>query len=221
MIGKFYTPEEMDYLQIVPAYQEAFKEQPWNEVSKCVDKQPMQRCEGGLSALEIGKQCLTCFARPERDAYELEELQDRFKTLAESRPTAWYLEGTETKIALAAVTWLTTAKALAREKYYDMPQMTDWLTARFQDREFMYLDEIFRDRTVRPNGNLSNLKYIFEGFAECLDNKLLTYRSKQERLIGKTERVFGSSAKVFRTSDMLPDKRNRAFVAVNIAMEAK
>src|SRR5690606_35520334 len=103
--NNFYRPSEMDYRQIVPAYQEAFAGEPWFEVSKCADREPVQRCTGGLSPVAIGEVCGTCSLRPSRTAYESSELIARFDGLAEDRPTQCYVVETEQGIALASVAW--------------------------------------------------------------------------------------------------------------------
>lgn len=214
-IGNFCTPNEVDYEAIVPAYQAAFAEDPWNERSKCADEQAPQRCAGGLSANVVGDTCGTCLAVPTRPAYEPDELVQRFTQLGETRPTVWYIERVESKVALAAVCWLANVKRLVQEKYPDVPQMEPWLTARFGDSSFVYLDEIFRDRSVRPAGNLANLAPMLRGFAQTLGNATVTYRSKNPRLLAKTEADFGDSAAIaWADQGQVPDWRGRSFAVV-------
>lgn len=214
-IGTFYRPEEMDYASVVPAYQAAFAEEPWNEVSKCMDVRVPQRCPGGLSSVEVGANCFSCNQSPDQPAYESNELIARFTELGESRPTLWYVETVEARVALAAVCWLSDAKRLAQEKYQDVPAMEPWLGAIFGERPFVYLDEIFRDKTVRPAGNLANFGTMVAGFWRALQNDTLAYRSKNSNLLAKTERTFGSAATIARAERQeAPDWRERSFAIV-------
>ena len=125
--SNFYTPEAVRplYGEIVPAYQEAFAISPWNEVSKCVDEQA--RCEGGLSAVEVGSQCNMCGLCPTRPAYEAVELVERFDALGLSRSTAWYVEQNDLGLTMAAVAWKALPLDIAIEKYADVPEIANWI----------------------------------------------------------------------------------------------
>ena len=117
-IGKFYKPENVEqfYSEVVPVYQTAFAGEPWFEVSKCADRERVQRCVGGLSSLPLGQLCELCGNYPIRTAYEKDELINRFEAFAQTRPTAWYLEKAEVGITLAAIVWSATPETIADEK---------------------------------------------------------------------------------------------------------
>lgn len=218
--GTFYTAQEVDYGGIVPAYQAAFAEPPWQEVSKCADVQQPQRCAGGMSELQAGELCLTCNALPTRPAYEADELVTRFTELGETRPVRWYIETAQNEVALAALCWPTTAGELAVEKYTDVPAMQPWLMEALGNEPFVYLDEIFRNRYVRPTGNLANLRPMLTEFAALYGLERVVYRSKQERLLAKTRQQFTNKACIVGLQDGLPDWRGRS-VAIIKAGEAQ
>lgn len=217
--GKFYTPDEVKplYGQIVSAYQEAFAGEPWYEASKCVDK--MQRCEGGLSALQIGALCATCGNRPSKAAYEQRELESRFDALGSSRPTSWYVEQNEDGVTLAALAWSATADTIAVEKYADVPNMSDWLSNALGQEEIVWLDEVFANRRLRPNGNLQNFGKMVVGFASRLDCPVVAYRTKAPQMIKAAIRAFGDSATVSIRNIEVPDRRD--FVVINPGKELK
>jgi hypothetical protein len=190
----FITPDCMDYTEIVRPYQEAFKEDPWNEASKCEDTNIPKRCNAGFSRLEVGESCADCLNVTVRPAYESTELIDRLSKLAETRPTMWYVERTEKQVALAAVSWMTTAARLSAEKYAEVPLMNQYLSDTFGDKTFVYLDEIFRDKTVKPQGNLWNFEWMVDSFCQEFGNNTFVFRTKNERLISKTKRIFGADS---------------------------
>ena len=84
-LGNFYKQGELDTSKLVPAYQIAFSEWPWFEVSKCVDPNVAQRCVGGLSRIAVSATCVPCGNRPNQPAYEPVELVERFTILDKTR----------------------------------------------------------------------------------------------------------------------------------------
>lgn len=205
--SRFYSPEEVRplYDQIVPVYQAAFAGEPWYEVSKCADT--LQRCVGGLSPLAVGSLCEMCNNRPSRLAYEPEELVGRFEAIAESRPTAWYTERTDSGLVLAAVAWEASADIIAREKYLDVPTMADWMQKQIGAEPVIWLDEVFADRTKRPAGNLARFSLMNSGFMRQLGNPTLAYRTINDRMIAATKRDFDNRSRVFVREVDLPDRR--------------
>jgi hypothetical protein len=195
---KFYTPEQIrpQYDDIVPAYQDAFEGEPWYEVSKCEDT--LKRCIGSLSALAVGKTCLVCNEQTKRPAYESDELIERFENLGYTRPTDWYIERTMAGLAFAAVAWNAKAEQIADERYADVPVMKDWIKEQLEDRETVWLDEVFANKKVRLSGNLNNFEVMCETFKDRLGNDTLAFRTINPRLVAAAERDYGERAKVFK-----------------------
>lgn len=211
--NNFYTPREIRplYGEIVPTYQAAFADTPWNEVSKCVDEQV--RCEGGLSAVAIGGFCNTCGLCPSRPAYEADELTKRFDALAESRPTAWYVEQSELGLTMAAVAWKAPPSVIATEKYADVPEMSQWLVEKLGNNPLMWLDEVFSDRGRKPEGNLQNFKNFVVGLAYMLDCDMAAYRTKEPRMTYVPKRDFGDKAAVLLRITGIPDRRDLVMIS--------
>lgn len=225
----FYTPDEVKplYGEIVPAYQAAFADEPWYEVSKCADEQ--QRCIGGLSAVAIGSMCTVCEMCPSRPAYETDELIGRFDTVAALRPTAWYVEQNEDGLTMAAVAWQATLSVIAEEKYSDVPGMSDWLNTILGNNEIMWLDEVFANKALKQSGNLQNFGSFVKGLAMQLDAEIVAYRTISPQMLGAARRDFPGNVQIFagqrdRASvsnvvivGSVPDRRD--FVMINIEQE--
>lgn len=224
----FYTPEEVKplYGEIVPAYQAAFAGEPWYEVSKCAGQ--LQRCVGGLSSLAIGTACELCGNCPNRPAYEADELVERFEALAASRPTAWYAEQNDDGLTLAAIAWKASPSVIAKEKYADVPEMKDWLNGNLstptqramrrigispKEPQVMWLDEVFANKQIKPEGNLQNFGKFVVGLAEMLDTELVAYRTIEPRMTAVPKRDFGIDATVLQRNEGVPDRRD--FVTID------
>ena len=209
----FYTPEEIRslYSEIVPAYQVAFEGPPWNEVSKCVDKQ--MRCIGGLSSLAVGAQCDTCGLCPMQPAYEVDELTQRFDALGALRKTAWYVERNELGLAMAAVAWKASPLRVAAEKYTDVPEMSDWMAGRLGAEPIMWLDEVFANSRLRPSGNLRNFGELVMGLASVLECSTVAYRTIEPRMTTVATRDFADNAVILERSVDVPDRRD--FVVIS------
>lgn len=217
--GKFYTPEGVKplYGQIVPTYQEAFADEPWYEVSKCADE--IIRCEGGLSALQIGVTCSTCGNCPEKPAYEQQELESRFDALGSSRPASWYVEQNEAGITLAAVAWSATAETIFSEKYADTPEMSEWLKGAVGRDQIMWLDEVFANRKLRPNGNLRKFGEMVVGLASRLNSTVVAYRTIAPQMTKAPVNAFGNLATVAARKIEVPDRRD--FVVIDLVKGLK
>lgn len=206
--NNFYTPETARplYGEIVPAYQEAFAGSPWNEVSKCVDDK--LRCDGGLSAVEVGKLCNTCKLCPTQPAYQADELIERFDALGLTRPTAWYAEQNDFGLTMAAVAWKALPSEIATEKYADVPEMSDWVVDKLGEEPVMWLDEVFANRKRRPKGNLQNFGSFVRGLAMMLDCEKVVYRTIEPRMTAVPKRDFGDSVVVMSRRLDVPDRRD-------------
>lgn len=206
--NNFYTPDTVRplYREIVPAYQEAFAVPPWNEVSKCVDEQV--RCNGGLSAIELGSQCDTCGLRPTRPAYEEAELSERFDSIGLSRPTAWYTERNDMGLTMAAMAWRALPSEIAIDKYSDVPEMSDWMLGKLGNKPVMWLDEVFANRRFKSRGNLQNFGRFVVGLANILDCGDVAYRTIEPRMTAVPRRDFGDNAVVLTRRIDVPDRRD-------------
>ncbi len=205
--SNFYKPDEIMpmYDEISIAYQTAFADEPWYEVSKCADK--LQRCIGGLSAVALGQTCQVCFEKTTLPAYERQELIDKFENLALSRPTAWYIESEDDKLGLAAVAWRTEVQTIAREKYEDVPAMASWLDKTLGAEPIVWLDEVFASRALRRTGNLRRFRAMNDGFMDQLGSDTIAFRTINERMVAAAERDFESQATIFRNYVDVPDRR--------------
>jgi len=212
-LNKFYSPSEVDYGPIVPAYQEAFKGEPWYEVSKCADPEAPKRCVGGLSRVALGELCMTCNMRPSTPAYESDELTARFEELAASRPTQWYIEETENGIALASIVWSAPKETIAVEKYSDVPEMMSWIEEAVGSEEIAWLDEVFANKSIRLTGNLRNFGAMCLGLMERLDQSVMAFRTINPAMIRAAERDFGERAVVYEREKDVPDRRD--FVVIS------
>ena len=211
--NEFYSPQQIDYKSIVPAYQEAFSGWPWYEVSKCADERNLQRCEGGLSKVALNELCATCLQAPSKEAYEPEELIDRFTELAETRPTMWYLETFEQQTAVAALAWKASPEQIGKEKYESQPEMIEWMQSQVGVNDIAWLDEIFADKKVRPRGNLQNFSKIARGFMDALECDTLAFRTINPALVRASERDFGGDLLIRERKVDVPDTRD--FLIIN------
>ena len=229
----FYTPDRVKnlYGEIIPAYQVAFADDTWYEVSKCVDENKKQRCVSGLSTLAIGSLCDTCRLCPSRPAYETNELVERFNAVASSRPTAWYVEQNGEGLTMAAVAWRATSSVIAEEKYCNVAEISDWLNRILGNNEIMWLDEVFANKALKQRGNLQNFGSFVKGLANKLDVNTVAYRTISPQMVGAARRDFGDNAQIFagqrdRTkvsnidiAGTVPDRRD--FMLINIGLESE
>lgn len=239
----FYGPEDIRpfYPEIVPAYQEAFKNWPWYEVTKCaVDESATERCVGGLSALAVGTTCEMCGNCPDRPAYEYGELVSRFEMLGNTRPAVWYTERNERGLTLGAVAWKATPEIVANEKYSSDPTMANWLEKQFpvSDRlpsyrsrcqtgvddppyleEFAWLDEVFANLELKSAGNLANFGAMCVGIAEQLGVEFVAYRTINPKMVSAAKRAFGDKAKVLSANEAVPDRRD--FIVIDTMVEGE
>lgn len=213
--SNFHSPDEVKslYGEIVPTYQAAFAGEPWYEVTKCADKQ--QRCVGGLSSVAVGAVCDMCGECPSLPAYEVDEMAERFDALAETRPTAWYVEQNEKGLTLGAIAWKATPAIIAKEKYDDVPGMAGWLETNLGSNEIMWLDEVFANKELKPRGNLQNFGKFVTGLAEELDTDIVAYRTIEPRMLSVVRRDFGGAASIFSRQTEVPDRREFAIIRLS------
>lgn len=194
------------YDEIADAYQLAFAGPPWYEVSKCLDVG--QRCEGGFSDLEVGEFCVKCQLCTKEPAYLETDLVSRFDDIALTRPSRWYLEFCEEKVALASLAWRANAGQIIDEKYGDRSCMRAWLINQLPfDQNVVWLDEVFANKSLRPNRNLDNFVEMVRTFMRELALPRLAYRTINPQMISGAER-FGSNARIFSREEDVPDRRD-------------
>lgn len=216
---EFRNPDQIrsEYLQIGEVYQEAFAGPPWNEVSKCVDRELPQRCTSGLSALAVGSYCDICTNCTIEPAYVPEDLADSWETIAGKRQALWYTETEDGKILLAALAWKADAQTIAREKYADAPDMAAWLDKMLGNKPVVWLDEVFANRKLRPKKNLNNYANMCIGLVAGLEDSVLAYRTKVPQMTGVARRDFCDRAQIFSVRKReVPDRRD--FVVINTAL---
>lgn len=218
-INNYFTPDGVRplYGEIVQAYQGAFAGPPWNEASQCPDEQV--RCDGGLSATAVGSLCSTCGICPTRQAYEPDELTERFDALGLSRPTGWYAEQNDLGLTMAALAWTATPGTIASERFPDVPAMVNWMPDRLGDQPIMWLDEVFANRKRKPCGNLQNFGKFVTGLAARLDCENVAFRTKEPRMTGVAVRDFGDRAVVLTRRIDVPDRRDFVIIS-NVREEA-
>lgn len=211
---KFVEPDEVRalYSEIVPAYQEAFSGDPWYEVGKCVDS--LQRCDNGFSALEVGTYCDVCDGCIKQPAYEVDELTAKFDYIGSTRPTQWYIEQSPAGLTLAAIAWQATWRKVKDEKYGTIQPMEQWLMGCLGEEDFIWLDEVFANKSIKSQGNLSNFRYMIEGFAERLGPSRVAYRTKNPAMTRVVERDFYGGSNIYKAFDDVPDQRG--FVVIDL-----
>ena len=201
-----------EYPEIIKVYQKAFGGEPWYEKSKCVDS--ALRCIGGLSATAVGQTCTICELSPTMPAYPKEELVTKFESLNASKEIRWYIERQNSRIALAACAWRACGNDIVRDRYSDNPNMQTWLDARLKEQPVTYLDEVFAQKTIRPQGNLKNFESMCLRFMDSLSTSILCFRTINKAMVRAVERDFGVCAKVYERNTDVPDRRD--FVIINI-----
>lgn len=205
----FYSPDEVKplYDEIVLMYQAAFAGKPWNEVSKCIDLS--KRCVGGFTSLKVGQTCETCQDCPTQTAYEYVELVERFDILADTRPTEWYIEQENTSLTLAAIAWRAYPPQIIEERYKDVPEMSDWLSAKLAPEiSIVWLDEVFANKNIKPKGNLKNFGKFVVGLADILKVDFVAYRTIEPRMTAVATRDFKENVQIFKGNVDLPDRRD-------------
>ena len=214
--GKLYTPNEAKeyYGQIVPAYRTAFAGEPWFEVSTCEDEMTPKRCSSGFSPQQIGGKCNICEKVLKVQAYDGNGLIDRFEETAKTYKSVWYLEKVNGEVALAAFSFLADAKIIAEKKYPESQDMAEWLNTRFSESSFIWLDDIFANRNIRPTGNLRSFKIFCNKIGSELDSSVIAFRTINNMLINAVRRDFGEDCRILTRERDVPDRRE--FVILNL-----
>lgn len=203
--------------ELVPIYQAAFAGEPWYEVSQC--RAPTEfpdPCPSRRSSQGIGETCARCGEVLSAPAFSVGYLADRWATLFDDQDARLYLERLpDGSCVLAAVAWLATPAALA-ERAYSLPEeepMRSWLAAHLP-LNFVWLEDIFANREVRPAGNLWNYRSMVGQLVAEFDHSVLGFRTFTEPLIAKTLGTFGDRARRFARFHDVPDRRDVLLVTV-------
>ena len=212
-IGVFNRPIDVEdrYQEFAEVYIEAFKGPPWFEVSQCPVKDESY-CPGGFSPIPIGKKCENCNQCPVSEAYEIDQLVEKFTRIGRSKNAYWYSEDTIRGLAMVALAWETTSDVLIAEKYPEQPEIAAWIFDTMGTEPFVWLDEVFADKRVRASTNLRNFAAMTGGFALRLDNPVVAYRTITAQMLRAGERI---DAKISDASkNEVPDRRN--FIVKNM-----
>ena len=167
--------------------------------------------------MAVGITCEMCGNCPLNSAYEKGELIDKFEMIANTRPTAWYMESGEMGATLFALAWVETPRKIAEERYPDVPDMTSWMVQKLGTDPIMWLDEVFADRIKKPRGNLQNFSEMCRGLARQLQVDRLAYRTIAAQMVIAPVRDFGEQARVYKRNIEVPDRRD--FVVINLGGE--
>jgi hypothetical protein len=202
-LNGFYETKEVDLERIAPVYQSAFADDPWFEVSKCPSEKLEDCCPNGFSRCPVGETCPKGYLVREV-AYPTAELVKNFEKYQDG---LWYIEFVDKDLALAALAWRANAKEIFAKKYQNNPNMQQWLSAKIPG-EVVWLDEVFRDKSVRPRKNLANFETMVNGYMEKFDTELLAYRTISPAMLKKPQTVFPDKSTIFNRKVDLPDWRD-------------
>ncbi len=181
---------------LAPVYKKAFAGSPWFEVSRC-------GCPHGFSAQTVGERCTgACGQMITQEAYPLPELISDLSGRLQSRRSFVYTEmDADGHPFMGVIAYRRHGIDIYREKYEGRENpLAETLFTRMP-QEVAWLDEIFADLERRPNGNLRNFGRICTLMAEQLDCRVISFRTINERLIGKARSVFGDACTEYRIRD--------------------
>ncbi len=204
--------------QLVPIYQTAFAGEPWYEVSACAASPDFPNpCPSRRSPQAIGETCAECGGLLQAPAFSAETLTDGWISHFREHESRFYLERLKDEsCVLAALAWRATPDAVA-DRCYASPSehaMRVWLRTELPDR-FVWLEDIFANRALRPSGNLWNYRAMVAQLLSELGGSLFAFRSINERLIQKTILLFNSRAQRLIGLRDVPDRRDIVLVRIS------
>jgi hypothetical protein len=218
-LNTVYAPSgiESRVEDLITIYQEAFASAPWNERGKCASvAAPASQCVDGFSPLEVGEMCGSCSLHVTEDAYPRDELKEKFLATKDEH-ALWYVEETgDRQIGLAVLARTLTVEEIAEVKYKDNTDMADWLIDQYESpgQEVLWLDEVFADTRLRPEGNLRNFGQMCMRLVINKRNAEIAFRTLNPKLISAARRDFGNTAETRGTSrifdpvlNQIPDRR--------------
>lgn len=198
------SPGELNDIGVV--YQRAFAGEPWFEVSKCVSEDATNRCESGFSPLNVGEFCTKCALRTKQEAYPLDQLSESLAERLRYPGARLYREyDQDSRLLLAAIFWEDKPSGIAQKKYADVPKMQAWLGSSLPDEQLIWLDEIFADKTLRPNGNLWNFPNLVSDVFEASSCQRMAFRTINKGLLAKSCEIPGTS---ILNPGVVPDRRS-------------
>ena len=107
-----------------------------------------------------------------------EILLARWNNIAYSRETQWLKVITEMgQTALWAFAWKTSTEQVTTEKYGDNPEIGSYLENAIDSKEFVWLDEVFGDDEVMPEGKLELFPEIIQVFMSQFNARTIAYRT--------------------------------------------
>ncbi len=195
--------------EIVPIYQTAFKGDPWNENSKC-PRPDLELCAGGLSPIEIGQFCLKCQQCPNQEAYPADELTAKFEKMITAKNCVLILEREGRLPTMAMFGWVAGNDQIASERYEGSEDIDTFFQVNAPP-EFMWLDEVFADRQLKPEGNLRDFRSNCTRMLSSLGVDSFMYRTIAPQMIRAVERDFPEESVILRP----PDRRLIVKVALS------
>lgn len=197
---------------LVPIYQMAFAEAPWGEVSQCVAPPGFEKaCPSRRSPQGVDETCTKCGEILLAPAFSRQALTDGWIDHFENHDSRFYLEQLDDgSCLLAALAWRATPETLADRCYSDPSEreMRAWLASELPG-SFVWLEDIFAHRVLRPRRNLWNYRGMIAQLLAELDSSVLVFRSINPRLIEKTLKTFDSEAERLEN---VPDRRDVVLV---------
>lgn len=204
--------------QLVPIYQMAFAGEPSREVSACrAPDQFENACKRRRSELGIGETCPKCGEVLQEPAFPEKALIVDWTSHFNARDSRFYIERfADGSHVVAAMAWKASARALAKRCYAESgeEEMHKWLPDRLPG-DFVWLEDIFADLSLRSSGNLWNHRKMILRFLSELKGTVLAFRSINEGLIEKTIRLFGPQAERLVAGEDVPDDRHLVVVRLS------
>lgn len=195
-------PPELN--DLAESYQQAYKYNPWFEVSRC--QSPAESrvfCRGGFSPFAVGSECPDCRLATTEPAYPTQELTTTLRDFLARTDAALYRERSiqTDDLALAALARRLTASSLASWKYPRNEKMKVWLEDRMGGDPFVWLDEVFANKRIRATGNLWNFRSMIDGMSVLLESPIVCYRTINPAMTVRTEQTFGNDATIIRANE--------------------
>jgi hypothetical protein len=158
--------------------------------------------------------CAACGGILRAPAFSRQGLTEGWISHFREHEARFYLEQLEDEsCVLAALAWQATPASLADRCYSDAREgeMRAWLDSHLPET-FVWLEDIFAHRVLRPSGNLWNYRSMIAQFISELGGSVLAFRSINERLIQKTIQLFSSQAERLVALEDVPDHRDLILV---------
>ena len=176
---------------LADVYKSAFAGEPWFEVSRCV----AESCPVGFCPDAPGVPCKSCGSELQAayDAGELAAAWRQMITSEDAMMEVGYLDGRPVRVTIARPT---TPAELFTRKYADVPEMRQW-TDENLDRELVWIEDTFADRSRQPRGNLKERGRTLAGIALRYSGLAVVTRTLAPQVIAATLRDAGDMTDMF------------------------